>query len=116
MFDEQLVYYKGNYDNFEKVKNEKDTLQRRQKESQDKKIEHVQKFIDKFRANAKRASMVQSRIKMVAKMDVVEDVIEDPTIIFNFPNPEKMQSPMMKLDEAIIGYSSAKIILDKVNI
>lgn len=116
LFDEQLMYYKGNYDNFEKVKNEKDTLQRRQKESQDKKIEHVQKFIDKFRANAKRASMVQSRIKMVAKMDVVEDVIEDPTIIFNFPNPEKMQSPMMKLDEAIIGYSSAKIILDKVNI
>ena len=57
-FNTKLTYYKGNFDNFEKVKNEKNKLQQRQKESQDKKVEHIQKFIDKFRFNAKRASLV----------------------------------------------------------
>jgi len=37
----------------------------KQRESQQEKIEHIQKFIDKFRYNAKRASLVQSRIKAV---------------------------------------------------
>jgi ATP-binding cassette subfamily F protein 3 len=48
-------------------------------------------------------------------MDMIEDVIYDPTCIFIFPNPEKMSPPMLRLDEAVIGYSSDKVILDKVN-
>jgi ATP-binding cassette, subfamily F, member 3 len=115
-FNQKLVYYKGNFDNFERVKNEKMKLQMRQKESQDKKVEHIQKFIDKFRFNAKRASLVQSRIKAVNRMELIEDVIYDPTCIFIFPNPEKMSPPMLRLDEAVIGYSKDKIILDKVNL
>ncbi len=114
-FNQKLHYYKGNFDNFERVKNEKMKLQMRQKESQDKKVEHIQKFIDKFRFNAKRASLVQSRIKSINRMDLIEDVIYDPTCIFIFPNPEKMSPPMLRLDEAVIGYSREKIILDKVN-
>lgn len=39
--NQKLTYYKGNFDNFEKVKLEKDTLQTRQKETQDKRVEHV---------------------------------------------------------------------------
>lgn len=35
------------------------------------KLEHMQKFIDKFRFNAKRASLVQSRIKAIQKMELV---------------------------------------------
>jgi len=57
-FDQQLVYYKGNFDTFEQVRNEKNRQQNKQRESQQKEIAHVQQFIDKFRANAKRASMV----------------------------------------------------------
>ena len=48
-------------------------------------------------------------------MDVIEDVIYDPTCVFIFPNPEKLSPPMLRLDEANIGYSSSKIILEKVN-
>ena len=59
--------------------------------------------------------MVQSRIKAIQKMDVIEDVIYDPTCVFIFPNPEKLSPPMLRLDEANIGYSSKKIILEKVN-
>lgn len=39
------------------------------------KLEHMQAFIDKFRFNAKRASLVQSRIKAMNKMELVEEII-----------------------------------------
>jgi len=83
--------YKGNYEEFEKLRKSKLQNQQRAFESQQQHIKHVQKFIEKFRFNAKRASMVQSRIKMLKKMDVVAAVVEDPTATFNFPEPEKIR-------------------------
>lgn len=47
---------------------EKLTLQQREYEAQHQMRQHVQEFIDKFRYNAKRAAMVQSRIKMLERM------------------------------------------------
>ena len=79
-------------------------------------MEHIQKFIDKFRYNAKRASLVQSRIKKIARMDIIEEVIYDPTCVFIFPNPEKLSPPMLRLDESVIGYTEDKPILDRVNL
>ena len=60
--------------------------------------------------------MVQSRIKRLAKMDIVEEVITDPTCVFIFPNPEKLSPPMLRLDEAVIGYDENKRVIDKVNL
>lgn len=62
----QLLFYRGDYANFERVRAEE--LRRNQKavEAADRKRAHVQAFIDKFRANAKRASLVQSRVKVRA--------------------------------------------------
>ena len=37
-------------------------------------------------------------------MDIIEEVIYDPTCVFIFPNPEKLSPPMLRLDEANIGY------------
>lgn len=48
-------------------------------------------------------------------MEVVEDVILDPTCIFTFPTPDKLTPPMIRLDEASIGYNDEKIILEDVN-
>jgi ATP-binding cassette subfamily F protein 3 len=62
---QKLTYYKGNFEQFEKTKNEKEKNMKKAKDSQLDKISHIQKFIDKFRYNAKRASLVQSRIKAI---------------------------------------------------
>jgi ATP-binding cassette subfamily F protein 3 len=67
---------------------------------------HIQEFIDKFRYNAKRASLVQSRIKALGKMNALEEIVEDPTCVFIFPNPEKLSPPVLRLDEAVIGYKN----------
>lgn len=111
-----MTYYKGNFEQFEKTKADKDKNSTKARDGQMDKIEHIQKFIDKFRYNAKRATLVQSRIKAIQRIDVVAEVVQDPTCVFMFPNPEKLSPPMCRLDEATFGYKSGINILEKVNI
>jgi ATP-binding cassette subfamily F protein 3 len=111
----KLYYYKGNYTDFERERSIKMKLLSKQKQYQDKKVEHMQSFIDKFRANAKRASLVQSRIKALNKMEIVEEILEDPTVIFVFPTPEKLNPPILRLENVDLGYSKDNLILNKVN-
>ena len=55
---QKLIAYKGNYDAFEKVASEKLRQHHKAFEAQQQQIGHIQRFIDRFRSNAKRASMV----------------------------------------------------------
>lgn len=64
LHNKKLQYYKGNYDTFETVREDQFKQQRREYEADQAKRAHIQKFIDKFRFNAKRATLVQSRIKV----------------------------------------------------
>ena len=82
------------------------------------KLEHMQKFIDKFRFNAKRASLVQSRIKAIQKMELVEEVIEDPTCVFIFPSPDKLRPPLLRIEDGYFSYDrdvQEKYILRNIN-
>jgi ATP-binding cassette subfamily F protein 3 len=110
----KLYYYKGNYTDFERSRSEKVKLISKQKVNQVKKMDHMQTFIDKFRANAKRASLVQCRIKQMNKIEVIEELLEDPTCIFVFPIPEKLNPPILRLDNVDLGYNNNPII-SKVN-
>lgn len=65
---QRIEAYKGNYELFEKAKNEKMKNQQREFEAQQQHRAHVQEFIDRFRYNANRASSVQSKIKMLEKL------------------------------------------------
>lgn len=47
---------------------------------------------------------------------MVADVASDPEVVFMFPNPEKLSPPLMRLDEAYIGYTDASSVIKKVNI
>ena len=113
---QKLTYYRGNFEQFEQTKAEKDKNAKRAREGQMDKIEHIQKFIDKFRYNAKRATLVQSRIKAIGRIDVVAEVVQDPACVFMFPNPEKVSPPLCRLDEACIGWTAGDPVLTRVNI
>jgi len=90
-------------------------MKKRGAETQKARIEHVQKFIDKFRYNAKRASMVQSRIKSLQKMELIEELLEDPTVIFIFPTPDPLRPPLLKIDDGSFNYPDQAPILKSVN-
>lgn len=62
--------------------------QAKQAESIEAKKKHMQQFVDKFRFNAKRASLVQSRIKAIDRLGEVQMMDRDPEYVFNFPFPD----------------------------
>jgi len=49
-------------------------------------------------------------------MEIIEEVLTDPTVMFIFPNPELLSPPFLRLDEATLGYNGERIILEGVNI
>ena len=63
-----FIIFSGNYAEFVNTMTERLKAQQREYEAQVEYRKHVQKFIDKFRFNAKRASLVQSRIKQLEKL------------------------------------------------
>ena len=70
----------------------------------------MMEFIDKFRANAKRATMVQSRIKTVEKMDAEapEPVEIDPVWRFSIPSSEPLGRPIISVIDVSFDYSLVK--------
>eukprot|EP00299_Pterocystis_sp_00344_P017998 c8999_g1_i1.p1 GENE.c8999_g1_i1~~c8999_g1_i1.p1 ORF type:complete len:724 (-),score=195.66 c8999_g1_i1:1799-3970(-) len=111
----QLVPYKGNYDTFEEVRSQRLIHQRAQNESIEKRRKHVQQFIDRFRYNANRAALVQSRIKSLERMQKVEDIISDPDIVFNFPAPEKLSPPIIQAIDITFGYTPERLLFQNVS-
>jgi len=57
----------------------------------------IAQFIDKFRYNAKRASLVQSRIKALNRMEELADVMEDPSWQFSFPEPDLVSGALIQV-------------------
>lgn len=113
----RLDHYRGNYDNFEKTMKEKLTQQQREYEAQQTLRQHTQEFIDKFRYNAKRAAMVQSRIKMLEKLPVLRAVELDSDITFKFAECEVLNNPVLQLDDMSFRYSDdAPFLFRKLNL
>uniref|UniRef100_A0A7S2R4V8 ABC transporter domain-containing protein n=1 Tax=Rhizochromulina marina TaxID=1034831 RepID=A0A7S2R4V8_9STRA len=104
-----LHYYKGDFDTFERTQSDQLTNQKKVYEAYTEKRQHMQEFVDKFRANAKRASMVQSRIKAIEKMDAEAppEPTEEAVFRFSFPVPEPLGRPILQLEEAAFSYSAS---------
>ncbi|CAG2103027.1 unnamed protein product [Medioppia subpectinata] len=113
---QRLDNYRGNYEQFVKSMGEKLKNQIREYEAQQAYKQHVQEFIDKFRYNAKRASLVQSKIKALERLEEVEAVEKEPDVIFRFPEPEALIPPILQLDEATFAYEKGKVILNKISL
>src|SRR5205823_5237955 len=75
--NQKLVEYPGNYSFYIEAKSERTEQQQREYESQQQYIKDQEKFINRFRAKASKATAVQSRVKMLDKLDMIETPEED---------------------------------------
>lgn len=96
--DQQILYFRGNYDTYEKVFMEERLSYERERQSIQGQIDHLMIFINRFRVNANRAPQkwrenvrnrqVQSKLKVVKKlqedMDAIPVIGEDPMLRFQF--------------------------------
>ena len=107
--EKNLVPYKGDYETFERTRLEKLTAAAKNREAQEKQRKHVQGFIDKFRYNAKRASLVQSRIKALKKMELIPALLDDPTASFSFPllTDDQLAPPIIQFINISFAYPAS---------
>lgn len=113
---QNLTTYKGDYDTFERSREEQLKNQQKAFDTSEKARAHMQAFIDKFRYNAKRASLVQSRIKALDRMGHVDQVINDPDYKFDFPTPDDRPGlPIISFNDASFGYPGGPTLFRNLN-
>jgi ATP-binding cassette, subfamily F, member 3 len=109
----KLDLYTGGYDDFERMRAEKARLQSATRAKQDAERAHLQKFIDRFRAKASKATQAQSRVKRLAKMAPIAEVVEERVASFTLPSPAcALAPPLMSLDGATVGYDGRPVLRD----
>jgi ATP-binding cassette subfamily F protein 3 len=113
---QKLTSYKGDYDTFERTREEQLKNQHKAFEANERERDHMQSFIDKFRYNAKRASLVQSRIKALERIGRVAEVINDPDYKFEFPSPDDRPGPpIISFSDASFGYPGGPLLFKNLN-
>ena len=79
----QLFTYEGNYSFYLEEKELRQEIQQNAFENQQAKIRQTERFIERFKAKATKARQVQSRVKALERMDMIEEVVDD-TAAVNF--------------------------------
>jgi len=107
----KLNTYEGNYSFYEKEKDLRNEIQKNAFENQQQKIKQTERFIERFRAKATKARQVQSRVKALERMDIIEG-IDDSTASVNFKFRFTQQSGrhVLRMENTGKSYGEIKIL------
>lgn len=86
---ERIDIYPGNYDHYLEEKELRKRILEATYKTQQRKIEQTERFIERFRAKNTKSSQVQSRIKMLEKIERIEIPQERKEVRFRFPTPQR---------------------------
>ena len=111
----KLTDYPGSYSHYLVVREERIAALREAKRRQDEEVARMEAFISKFRYNANKAALVQSRVKQLAKIERIELPPERKRIGFTFPPPPKSGRFAISLEGVKHGYGELTV-LDEVNL
>lgn len=107
---QKLTLYKGGYSDFERQRAEKLALQQAMFEKQQRKVAHLQSYIDRFRVQATKARQAQSRIKALEHMEMISAAHVDSQFSFEFRVPFSAPDPLLVLDNVDAGYTDKTIL------
>src|SRR4051794_9934656 len=111
----RLRRYTGNYSAFEAQRAQGLVLAQAQYEKQQRERDHLQSFIDRFRAKATKARQAQSRMKMLARMEELAPVHAAAPFSFEFRDPVRSPDPLLVLEDVTAGYAE-HIVLEDVKL
>ena len=112
---QQLQTYKGNYSDFERQRAERLANQQASYEKQQRRISQIDDFVRRFRYKATKAKQAQSRLKELERMQTLAPAHLDSPFDFSFEPPQRSSDPLLRLDEAVLGYGDTPVI-SKVDI
>jgi ATP-binding cassette subfamily F protein 3 len=107
----KLTVYAGNYSFYLEEKQLRGEIQKGEFKNQQAKIKQEERLIERFRAKASKAKMAQSRIKMLDKMERIEDVDdENPEVNFRFRFSKQSGRHVITLEDIIKSYPTIDIL------
>ena len=108
--DKQLTFYQGNYDTFAKTRAAKRAVQSAAAKKQAAQREHLQSFVNRFKAKASKAKQAQSRVKALERMELITPPEEAAKRVFSFPQPEELSPPIVAIENGAVGYDGPDIL------
>lgn len=107
---EEVNRYTGNFDTFLTTYQ----LQQANIASYNEKLaeqkERMMAFVNRYRAKASHAKQAQSRLKAIEKMNFIPVQKDDPTIAFQFPEPDDLSNPLVSFEKIVLGYDSKTVL------
>ena len=107
---QKLNEYTGNYTSFEIQRATKISQQNAAYQQQQRKVAHLQSFIDRFKAKATKAKQAQSRIKALEKMELIAPAYADSPFEFEFRPPLSLPSPLLMMENVAAGYGDKTVL------
>ncbi|CAG4886574.1 ATP-binding cassette domain-containing protein [Paraburkholderia gardini] len=101
---QQIKRYGGNYSQFEVLRAQQLALQQSAYEKQQKTVEHLQSYINRFKAQATKARQAQSRVKALERMELIAPAHASSPFTFEFRTPDSAPNPMMVMEDVRCGY------------
>src|SRR5690606_13275531 len=109
----KLHHYPGNYSFYLEEKALRNDIQRGAFENQQATIRQTERFIERFKAKATKARQVQSRVKSLQKMELVEEVIDENTKVhFRFQFTTQPGRHILQLENVSKAYGDKQILKD----
>lgn len=105
-----IVMYKGNYSDYERLISQKISHQQKALEKQEARLDKMQKFVDRFRYKATKAKQAQSMIKAMEKIQRVDVTKLESGYNFKFEAQEFKSDLILNIENATLGYENKDIL------
>ncbi len=112
---QKMTLYSGNYTSFEQQRAAQLALQQATYKKQQLEVAHIQSFVSRFQYKATKAKQAQSRLKALAKMELIAPAHIHSPFRFRFKAPESIPNILIQLEKINVGYGS-KPVLENVNL
>lgn len=109
IFNRKLTVFNGNYSRYLELKSQRDLQLMAQQKNQERFIKQTERFIERFRYKATKSRQVQSRIKMLEKIEKIELPEFEKQINLKFPDPPQSGSIVVELNNISKSYSENKV-------
>ena len=111
-----LTLYRGNYDSFARQRAERAAQTEAARKKQEARANKLQAYVDRWRYKAHTARQAQSRLKALAAMAPIPEVVHDASVTFDFPSPKELRPPLIVLEGVSAGYAPGAPVLSRLNL
>ena len=112
---DEVSFLRGNYDDYLVARERSLEVKRAAAARQEREIQKQMRFVERFRSKARKASQVQSRLKQLEKVQIIELPRATKKIHYSFPEPPRSGSEVLSLTNISKSYGD-NVVYRRMNL